>query len=101
MHSCAHISRRKKYRKSLAVLEFSKPQNKMLRSTYKSFTSLWPKLGKAITGDEASYRYLAESIQMHPDQAKLSEMIETAGFNQVHYQNILNGIVSIHEGIKA
>ena len=85
----------------IVILEFSKPQNKMLRSTYNSFTSLWPKLGKAITGNEASYRYLVESIQVHPDQAKLSEMIETAGFDQVHYQNILNGIVSIHEGIKA
>ena len=85
----------------IVILEFSKPQNKLLRSTYNSFTTLWPILGKAITGDEASYRYLVESIQIHPDQAKLSEMIEAAGFNQVTYQNILNGIVAIHEGIKA
>ena len=85
----------------IVILEFSKPQNKLLRSTYNSFTTLWPILGKAITGDEASYRYLVESIQIHPDQAKLSEMIEAAGFNQVTYQNILNGIVAIHEGLKA
>ena len=90
-----------KPRGKIVILEFSKPGNDLLRNAYDRFSSLWPKIGKVVTGDEASYNYLVESIQMHPDQATLSRMIETAGFNRVQYQNILNGIVAIHEGIKA
>ena len=85
----------------IVVLEFSKPRNNLVRQAYNQFAKIWPKLGKKITGDEASYRYLLESIQMHPDQENLRDMIETAGFYNVRYQNIFNGVVAIHEGIKA
>ena len=85
----------------IVILEFSKPQNDMIRGAYNNFINLWPKLGKTITNDETSYRYLVESIHMHPDQDDLSHMIEIAGFQNVSYRNILNGIVAIHEGLKA
>ena len=84
----------------VVILEFSKPRNDLIRRAYYSFIELWPKLGKKITGDEESYRYLVESIHMHPDQTNLAEMLKTAGFNKVRYQNIFNGIVAIHEGVK-
>ncbi len=84
----------------IVILEFSKPQNEIVRIGYNWFTNLWPKLGKIMTGDEASYQYLVESIQMHPDQTELSNLIENAGFNHVRCQNILNGVAAIHEGIK-
>ena len=84
----------------LVILEFSKPQNSLLLSTYKVFNQLWPKLGKAVTGEEESYRYLVESIAVHPGQQELEDMISTAGFTRVRHENILNGIVAIHEGVK-
>ena len=90
-----------KPRGKLVILEFSKPENELLRNTYSKFSSLWPKIGKAVTGDAASYEYLVESIEMHPDQDKLRDMLQDAGFTRVRYQNILNGIVAIHEGLKA
>lgn len=89
-----------KPRGKIVILEFSKPENDVLRSAYDKFSSFWPKVGKAVTGDEDSYSYLVESIQMHPDQQTLSSMIEAAGFSRVRYENILNGIVAIHEGVK-
>lgn len=90
-----------KPRGKLVILEFSKPENELLRNTYSRFSSLWPKIGKAVTGDAESYEYLVESIEMHPDQDTLRDMLQDAGFTRVRYQNILNGIVAIHEGLKA
>jgi len=90
-----------KPRGKLVILEFSKPENELLRNTYSKFSSLWPKIGKAVTGDAASYEYLVESIEMHPDQDTLRIMLQDAGFTRVRYQNIFNGIVAIHEGLKA
>lgn len=84
----------------LVVLEFSRPKNDLVRSAYEKFSGFWPKVGKAVTGDEASYRYLVESIQMHPDQETLGQMMEDAGFTRVRFNNMLNGIVAIHEGVK-
>ncbi len=84
----------------LVILEFSKPGNKFIKSAYKGFSTLWPKIGKLVTGDENSYQYLVESIEMHPDQQTLSDMIGDAGFGRVRYQNLLNGIAAIHEGVK-
>ena len=59
-----------------------------------------PVIGKVITHDEASYRYLVESIRMHPDQETLKAMMETAGFSHVDYYNLSGGIVAIHKGYK-
>jgi demethylmenaquinone methyltransferase/2-methoxy-6-polyprenyl-1,4-benzoquinol methylase len=84
----------------LVILEFSKPKSPLVKNVYRGFSSLWPKVGKLITGDEESYSYLVESIEMHPDQETLREMIETEGFTRVRYQNLLNGIAAIHEGMK-
>jgi demethylmenaquinone methyltransferase/2-methoxy-6-polyprenyl-1,4-benzoquinol methylase len=64
-----------------------------------SFTVL-PALGRLVAGDAASYRYLAESIRMHPDQETLLGMMEQAGFERAGYENHTGGIVAIHRGYK-
>ena len=84
----------------LIILEFSKPQNPIIRNGYDKFSSLWPKFGHLITGDKSSYQYLVESIKVHPNQDELSAMIVGVGFGSVKHLNILNGIAAIHEGIK-
>jgi demethylmenaquinone methyltransferase/2-methoxy-6-polyprenyl-1,4-benzoquinol methylase len=85
----------------LVVLEFSQPKNDLLKNAYDKFSGLWPKIGKTLTGDESSYRYLVESIKMHPDQETLKQMMQNAGFVKCEYYNILNGIAAIHVGRKA
>jgi demethylmenaquinone methyltransferase/2-methoxy-6-polyprenyl-1,4-benzoquinol methylase len=86
----------------LLVLEFSKPQHAALGKLYDmySFTAL-PLLGKLIANDADSYRYLAESIRMHPDQETLRGMMENAGFARAEFFNMTGGIVALHRGIKA
>jgi demethylmenaquinone methyltransferase/2-methoxy-6-polyprenyl-1,4-benzoquinol methylase len=59
-----------------------------------------PRLGKLIVGDDASYRYLAESIRMHPDQEALSTMMKQAGFDRVEVHNLTAGVVALHLGYK-
>jgi demethylmenaquinone methyltransferase/2-methoxy-6-polyprenyl-1,4-benzoquinol methylase len=58
-------------------------------------------MGRLITGDAGSYRYLAESIRMHPDQRTLQEMMENPGFGKVEYFNLSGGIVALHRGYKS
>jgi demethylmenaquinone methyltransferase/2-methoxy-6-polyprenyl-1,4-benzoquinol methylase len=84
----------------LLVLEFSKPAA-LLQKPYDwySFT-LMPMLGKLIANDGDSYRYLAESIRMHPDQATLKAMMQTAGFGHVDVHRLAGGIVALHAGVK-
>jgi demethylmenaquinone methyltransferase/2-methoxy-6-polyprenyl-1,4-benzoquinol methylase len=84
----------------LLVLEFSKPAP-LLQKPYDwySFT-LMPLLGKLIAKDGDSYRYLAESIRMHPDQATLKAMMQTAGFRHVDVHRLAGGIVALHAGVK-
>lgn len=86
----------------LLVLEFSKPAVPGLSPLYDlySFTML-PMMGKIIAGDSESYRYLAESIRMHPDQETLKGMMENAGFDRVEYFNLSGGITALHRGFKA
>lgn len=84
----------------LVVLEFSKPVNPLLKNVYDSFTSLWPKMGKMVTGEEESYKYLVESIHMHPPQKEIVAIMEDAGFSSCNYHNLLGGIVAIHSGFK-
>ncbi|MDQ2779684.1 MAG: class I SAM-dependent methyltransferase [Pseudomonadota bacterium] len=84
----------------LLVLEFSKPADVLAKPyDWYSFT-LMPLLGKWVAGDADSYRYLAESIRMHPDQAALKAMMKTAGFGHVDVHNLAGGIVALHVGIK-
>lgn len=86
----------------LLVLEFSKPQSSLLEKVYDTYSfKLLPLMGKLITNDADSYRYLAESIRMHPDQATLKAMMVDAGFTQTEYHNMTGGIVALHKGIKA
>ncbi len=86
----------------LLVLEFSKTKNPLLSKMYDvySFSAL-PMMGKLITNDADSYRYLAESIRMHPDQETLKGMFQDAGFANCEYHNLTGGIVALHKGIKA
>ena len=83
----------------LLVLEFSKPISSTFNKIYDlySFTAL-PLMGKLITGDADSYRYLAESIRMHPDQETLKKMMEDAGFERCDYHNLSGGVVALHSG---
>jgi len=84
----------------LLVLEFSRPAE-ALRKPYDWYSfKLMPMLGKLIAGDGESYRYLAESIRMHPDQATLKAMMKTAGFGHVDVHNLAGGIVALHVGVK-
>jgi demethylmenaquinone methyltransferase/2-methoxy-6-polyprenyl-1,4-benzoquinol methylase len=85
----------------LLVLEFSKPENPLVAAAYGAFQSLWPIVGRAVTGDASAYRYLVESIEMHPNQKALRLMITDAGFSKAGYENLLNGIVAIHHADKA
>ncbi len=84
----------------LLVLEFSKvaPPLEKVYDWY-SFKVL-PQLGKWVAGDDASYRYLAESIRMHPGQDELKAMMKQAGFGHVDYHNLTGGLVALHVGIK-
>ena len=80
------------------VLEFSKVAAPLAPAyDWYSFNVL-PKLGRLVAGDEASYRYLAESIRMHPDQEALKAMMERAGFDAVEYHNLTAGVVALHVG---
>jgi demethylmenaquinone methyltransferase/2-methoxy-6-polyprenyl-1,4-benzoquinol methylase len=84
----------------LLVLEFSRPAEP-LRKPYDwySFTVM-PRLGRWIAGDAESYRYLAESIRVHPDQATLKAMMKANGFGHVDVHNLAGGIVALHVGVK-
>lgn len=85
----------------LLVLEFSQTNNPLLKKAYDlySFTAL-PLMGKIVTNDSESYKYLAESIRMHPDQETLKGMMSDAGFKRVSYHNMTGGMVALHRGIK-
>jgi demethylmenaquinone methyltransferase / 2-methoxy-6-polyprenyl-1,4-benzoquinol methylase len=85
----------------LLVLEFSTPTAPGLKPIYDAYSfRVLPLLGRFVARDEASYRYLAESIRMHPDQETLLEMLRAAGFAQARYHNLTGGIVALHRGYK-
>lgn len=84
----------------LLVLEFSRVA-KPLSPAYDWYSfNVLPWLGKKIANDEASYRYLAESIRMHPDQETLADMLRTAGLDRVQYFNLTAGVAALHEGVR-
>jgi len=81
-----------------AVLEFSRVWQPLAPAyDWYSFNVI-PRIGKLVAGDDASYRYLAESIRMHPDQATLKAMMEQAGFDSVEVHNLTAGVVALHLG---
>jgi len=85
----------------LLVLEFSKPTAPGLSPVYDVYSfKLLPFMGKLVANDAESYRYLAESIRMHPDQETLKGMMEEAGFERCEYFNLTGGIVALHSGYK-
>ncbi len=85
----------------LLVLEFSKPEHEWLNKVYDTYSfNLLPAMGKLLVNDSESYRYLAESIRMHPDQNTLKQMMLDAGFDEVEYHNMTGGIVALHRGFK-
>lgn len=85
----------------LLVLEFSKPVLPGLKPLYDWYSfAMLPQLGQLFAGDAASYRYLAESIRMHPGQDELKQRIEAAGFADCHYHNLTGGIVALHVAYK-
>ncbi len=85
----------------LMVLEFSKPVVPGLGTIYDQYSfKLLPLIGKLVANDEESYRYLAESIRMHPDQETLKDMMEKAGFERCSYHNMTGGVVALHIGYK-
>ena len=84
----------------LLVLEFSKVAAP-LRPAYDWYSfNILPRVGGWVAGDADSYRYLAESIRMHPDQASLKSMMKTAGFGHVDVHNLTAGVVALHVGIR-
>ena len=84
----------------LLVLEFSRP-SKFLAPLYDAYSfQVLPRLGKFVANDAESYRYLAESIRMHPDQGQLKQIMEQAGFERVEYFNLTAGVVALHRGYR-
>jgi demethylmenaquinone methyltransferase/2-methoxy-6-polyprenyl-1,4-benzoquinol methylase len=85
----------------LLILEFSKPVLPGLSRLYDLYSfSVLPRLGGIVAGDADSYRYLAESIRRHPDQATLLRMMQRAGFEGCAYHNLSGGIVAVHRGYR-
>ena len=85
----------------LLVLEFSKPVSTPFSKVYDVYSfAVLPALGRFVAHDANSYRYLAESIRMHPDQETLKGMMEKAGFERCDYHNLTGGIVALHRGFK-
>jgi demethylmenaquinone methyltransferase/2-methoxy-6-polyprenyl-1,4-benzoquinol methylase len=83
----------------LLVLEFSKPRPEV-RAAYDAYSfNVLPRLGGIVAGDAASYRYLAESIRMHPDQETLAAMVRDAGFDDCRWHNLAAGVVALHVGV--
>jgi demethylmenaquinone methyltransferase/2-methoxy-6-polyprenyl-1,4-benzoquinol methylase len=83
------------------VLEFSHPIDPITEKVYDFYSfNLLPKIGKWVAKDEDSYRYLAESIRMHPKQDELKAMMEAASFERCEYFNMTQGIVAVHRGYK-
>jgi len=84
----------------LLVLEFSRVWQPMERVYDLYSFQVLPRLGARVAGDAQSYRYLAESIRMHPDQSTLASMLETAGLERVRWFNLTGGIAALHEGVR-
>jgi len=85
----------------LLILEFSHPTAPGLKPLYDAYSfKILPAMGKIVANDDASYRYLAESIRMHPNQQTLLEMMNAAGLEGCRYHNLAGGIVAVHRGYR-
>jgi demethylmenaquinone methyltransferase/2-methoxy-6-polyprenyl-1,4-benzoquinol methylase len=84
----------------LLVLEFSTPVAPGLKPLYDAYSfKVLPLLGRLVAHDAASYRYLAESIRMHPDQETLAGMFREAGYDECRWHNLAGGVVALHIGV--
>ena len=84
----------------LAILEFSKPVSRRLDALFRVFRRTWPIAGHFVVGSSEPYQYLVESIDRHPNQQGLLSLLEVAGFKQLKFENLLGGIVAIHQGTR-
>ena len=85
----------------IMILEFSKVENETLNKIYDAFSfNVVPRLGKLIANDAESYQYLIESIRKFPPQEELATLVSKAGFRQVKYRNLTQGVVAMHSGWK-
>jgi demethylmenaquinone methyltransferase / 2-methoxy-6-polyprenyl-1,4-benzoquinol methylase len=84
----------------LTIIEFSKPTSKPLQLMADAYSSLWPKFGEILVGNGKPYRYLVDSIKMHPDQETFKSMMQDAGYAHVNYENLMGGIAALHIGLK-
>ena len=82
------------------VLEFSRVWKPLTRAYDAYSFGVLPRLGRLVAQDEGAYRYLAESIRMHPDQETLKEMMQSAGLERVEYFNLAAGVVALHRGYR-
>ncbi|MDC0214775.1 class I SAM-dependent methyltransferase, partial [Gammaproteobacteria bacterium] len=85
----------------LLILEFSKPLHPLISGAYKSFQAFWPVAGNILLGNAQPYQYLIESIDKHPHQGAVKQMLEDAKFQSVTCSNFLGGIAAIHKGHKS
>ena len=86
----------------VVILEFSRPAGAWFRRLYDTYSfNVLPQLGRWVAGDADSYRYLAESIRMHPDQPTLARMMEDAGLVRCTWNNLTGGVVAVHTGYRA
>ena len=101
MAALRSIHAKLKYGSPVFILEFSRMTSGLLRRVYDRYSvHVIPALGKLVAQDADSYRYLVESIRMHPDQESLKTMLKDAGFSRVDYLNLSAGIVALHKGYK-
>ena len=84
----------------LTIVEFSRPTSKPLKMMADAYSSLWPTFGEILVGNGKPYRYLVESIKMHPDQETFRSMMQDAGYVHVSYENLMGGIAALHIGLK-
>ncbi len=86
----------------LVILEFSRPASAWFRRLYDAYSfAVLPRMGAWVAGDADSYRYLAESIRMHPDQPTLAAMMGEAGLVRCNWNNLTGGVVAVHTGFRA
>ena len=84
----------------LTIIEFSRPTSRPLKMMADAYSSLWPTFGQIFVGNGKPYRYLVESIEMHPDQETFKTMIQDVGYAHVTYENLMGGIAALHIGLK-
>jgi demethylmenaquinone methyltransferase/2-methoxy-6-polyprenyl-1,4-benzoquinol methylase len=84
----------------LTIIEFSKPTSKPLQMLADAYSGLWPTFGRILVGDGKPYRYLVDSIKMHPDQETFKSMMQDAGYVHANYENMMGGIAALHIGLK-